>query len=357
MRNRYGYGSYHGQSRTSSVLKGIAIFLAALLVLVVLAVLFLGQYVVYSADGARLELPFFQGSKPAPTQTVPAVEPTPTLVIVTPEPTPPPQLHVAALPRAALADGTAMSQMEAAGANAVWFDMKADDGTLGYVSSLDLAVKAKTSAADPALNEAIKTLNTTEGLYTVARVSCFKDDLLSNADYTLNILTNSGYRWTDPQKLHWSSPASDAVRTYITGVCRELAALGFDEIVLDNAGYPTDGNLGYIKKGPLYNLDQLDNVVGTFYAQVKESLAAYPDVTLSIVAAEAALDGSDSRSGQTAGNVAASARRVWIAPPQKEGADYISLLTQAGMTVSAENIVSIVPKAISSDFSWAIWPE
>lgn len=355
MRNRYGYGPYHGQSRTSTVLKGVAIFLAALLVLVVLAVVFLGQYVVYSADGARLELPFFQSSPPAPTQGVTAA-PAPTLVIVTPEPTPPPRLQAAALPREALADGTAKGRMEAANANAVWFDMKADDGTLGYVSSLDLAIRAKASASDPALNEAIQALNATEGLHAVARVSCFKDDLLSDADYTLNILTNSGYRWTDPQKLHWSSPANETVCTYLAGVCQELAALGFDEIVLDNAGYPVKGNLGYIKKGPLYNLDQLDGVVDAFYARVKESLAAYPGVTLSIVATEAALDGSDAKSGQTAANVAASAGRVWIAPPQKEGANYIDLLTQAGMTATEEDIVSIVPQAISGDESWATWP-
>ena len=357
-KSRYGYGAYRGRSAVSKFLTGIAIFLGALLVLSVLAVVFLGRYVVYTEDGARLELPFFPQTDPAPIQSTDIPESTPIPQTPSPEPTPEPiaVLHAAAAPRSALTDGTAADLVAAAGANAVWFDMKADDGTLGYISALDLAIQAQASASTPGLNEAIQTLNATEGLYTVARVSCFKDDLLSNAYYSLNILTNSGYRWTDPEKLHWSSPANETVCSYLVGVCRELAALGFDEIVLDNAGYPTEGNLGYIKKGPFYNVDQLDSVIGAFYAQVKEALADYPDVKLSIAATEAALDGSDSKSGQTAENVAQNAQRVWVAPPVNENADYGALLASAGKAFSAEDIVSTVPQATSADYSWAIWP-
>lgn len=37
--------------------------------------------------------------------------------------------------------------------------MKADDGSLGYISGLALAIQAEASAADPALNAAIQLLN------------------------------------------------------------------------------------------------------------------------------------------------------------------------------------------------------
>ena len=50
-----------------------------------------------------------------------------------------------------------------------------------------------------------RALNSGE-LYTVARLSCFRDHALAK-DETYAIRTNSGYRWTDPEELRWSSPA------------------------------------------------------------------------------------------------------------------------------------------------------
>ena len=50
-------------------------------------------------------------------------------------------------------------------ATAALFDMKADDGGLGYISGLALAIQAEASAADPALNAAIQLLNGGEGVY------------------------------------------------------------------------------------------------------------------------------------------------------------------------------------------------
>ncbi len=339
MRRNYGYDAYRGRSAFRTVLKAVAILLAVVLVLAVIAVSRLEQYMVYSADGVKLELPWLERQpEPAESEAVlPPVEPTEQLVVVTPEPQGPDDLHAVALPREALYDGTAQAQVEAAGGNAALFDMKADDGSLGYVSALDLALSAKASAADPALNAAIKLLGSGE-LYTVARVSCFKDDKLSDADRSLNITTNSGYRWTDPEGLKWSSPTSQTVRDYVTGVCLELAELGFDEILLDNAGYPTQGNLGYIKKGPAYDATAFDTVVGGFYADVKEALAqAWPEVKLSIVTTPAALEGSEVLSGQTAKNVAL-ADRVYC-PADALKSVCVRALTAAGMEDAEEKLV------------------
>ena len=85
------------------------------------------------------------------------------MVVTTPEPTPTPEpeedFRGILLPNSALYDGTAAQQVEAAGATAALFDMKADDGSLGYISGLALAIQAEASAADPALNAAIQLLN------------------------------------------------------------------------------------------------------------------------------------------------------------------------------------------------------
>ena len=309
-----GYGSYRGRSRFKTFLKILVIVVLILVILGAAAAVYLQQFLVVTPDGVRLELPFLQQQEPEVEPTPSAAPSEPPVELVTPTPEPE-ALHPTALPTEALYDGTAVSQIEAAGGDCALFDMKEDSGALHYISELELAVAAGLSADDPALNAAIQGLNGTEGLYTVARVSCFKDHDVTNYDRSLAILTNSGYRWTDPEGIRWISPTSADVRDYLTGICVELAQLGFDEILLDNAGYPAEGNLGYIRVGEAYDQSQFAAVIDGFYAQVAEALAEY-DVKLSVVTTPQALDGTDTLTGQTPENLGLL-DRIWIRDAEK----------------------------------------
>lgn len=71
----------------------------------------------------------------------------------------------------------------------------------------------------------------------------------------------------------------------------------------DNAGYPDQGNLHYIKKGSAYDETQFAAVITGFYAQVAAALADYP-VKLSVVTTPEALTGTDALTGQTPDNLA-----------------------------------------------------
>ena len=144
---RNGYDSYHGRSRVRTFLKVLIVLLLVVLAVAVGALLWLEPYIDYSANGIKINLPFFQQKEPAPATGAP-------VVVTTPEPTPTPEpeedFRGILLPNSALYDGTAAQQVEAAGATAALFDMKADDGSLGYISGLALAIQAEASAADPA---------------------------------------------------------------------------------------------------------------------------------------------------------------------------------------------------------------
>jgi len=347
------YDSYRGRSPMRSFLKFIIILLAAVLIVGVFAIVFMQRYLVYTADGPKLVLPFMGDSEtsPSPSESAspsPSSEP---LVVVTPEVKEPQWLHAVELSREALYDGTAKAKLTAAGANAAIFDMKADDGSLGYVSNVALAISAKASSGDPAINAAITNLNNIEGMYTVARVSCFKDNLLSNADRSLNIITNSGYRWTDPDNIKWSSPTNATVRQYITDICVELAKLGFDEILLDNAGYPTQGNLGYIKKGDAYDKTVFPTVVSGFYEQVAAALADY-DVKLAVLTdEETAVTGINALSGQTTEGIVQNADGVWLPQP---GETEPAALNSSWPQEKPEDIVYIVESAGDDGQSWAL---
>lgn len=297
---RRSYHSYRGRSPWKSFFKFLAILMIVLAVLAGAAVLYVQQYLVVTADGVRLELPFLQqDDDPADTPS-PVISDPPVVVIEpSPEPEPEPEPLPAApvsLSREALYDGTAPAQIGEAAGDCALFDMKDDKGTLAFTSDALTRYSGQPSSGGD--NEAIRALNETEGLYTIARVSCFRDDTLFYYSSSYPLYANSGDRWIDPDRIHWLAPTCADVRDYLIGVCVELAGLGFDEILLDNAGYPTQGNLHYIRKGDAYDPDQFADVIGGFYGQVAAALSEY-DVVLSVVTTQEALDGTDTLSGQT----------------------------------------------------------
>ena len=344
---RNGYDSYHGRSRVRTFLKVLIVLLLVVLAVAVGALLWLEPYIDYSANGIKINLPFFQQKEPAPATGAP-------VVVTTPEPTPTPEpeedFRGILLPNSALYDGTAAQRVEAAGATAALFDMKADDGSLGYISRLALAIQAEASAADPALNAAIQLLNGGE-VYTVARVSCFRDNLVPRSDMSLAIHTNAG-NWRDSGDTRWLSPANESARQYVVGVCRELAALGFDEILLDNWGYPAEGNLGYIKQGDAYDLEHLSQPVEEFLARAEAALEPY-GTRLALRSTWAVLEGDESPGGQTAQLLERYAQRVWLEAPEDGMAD---LLSQAGLPEGEERLALLVEELDPDlDCSQGIW--
>lgn len=356
MRRRYsyGYGSYHGRSGFRTFLKVLIVLLLVILVLAVLAVLLLDRYWVYDKNGARLEIPFLHQEEKQP---VPSSGEQGGLVLVSPSPSPEPQasyLQAVMLPRTALYDGTAQQQVEAAGANAAIFDMKADDGTLGYISEIELARTIGSSASDPAINAAIESLCAGD-LYTIARVSCFRDNTAPYQKNSLSIKTYSGYNWRDAGNIRWMSPTNEDARQYVVDVCVELAQLGFDEILLDYSAYPTDGKLQNIKTGSNYDASAFSSIVSGFYDQIRTGLAAYPQVRLSIVTdTETVTNGSNPSSGQTSQILCQVADRIWLTPAEGSvWSTYTGPLSAQGMDPVA-GIVAMTTQPGTPDQSWAI---
>ncbi|MCC8121501.1 MAG: putative glycoside hydrolase [Oscillospiraceae bacterium] len=311
------YHSYRGRS-------GLRIFLRVLLVLLLVAVVvglvswfYLRQYLVISQNGVRLVLPSSQQEEeqeePSLSQDAQDEEEEETApIVIVEEEEESEALSPVALDQQALYDGTAADQVEAAGGDCALFDMKPDTGVLSYRSVLELSFSEALSTLEPEdLNQSIVAMNKTEGLYTVARVSCFKDGSVPSYEYSYSILPNSGYRWQAYDNVYWISPASEDVQDYFTNVCVELARLGFADILLDNAGYPNEGHMEYIRQGDAYDLDELSTVIAGFYEKVRLALEDY-DVTLSIVTTQEVLDGTEELTGQTTENLA-SADRLWMA--------------------------------------------
>ena len=156
---------------------------------------------------------------------------------------------------------------------------------------------------------AIKELAEGEDLYLVARFVCFRDQVLAASWEGITLKTKGGNVWYDSKGLRWVSPASEQVRSYMIDLCLELAELGFDEILLDCAGYPWFGEthvLATDERRP----EDLYAPVELFWKELKQALAQR-GVLLSAVANNSVAYGIDELSGVTPDLLDRYADRVW----------------------------------------------
>ena len=237
------------------------------------------------------------------------------LVSPEPEPSLPAAAWTAPEPkpfRAALLEPDDLDQAARAakGKDGVMVPMKGPEGRLAWVSALPRAADSGASWALPARNEAIRAMNDTPGLYTAAKISCLRDDALAETSPALALKRSSGSPWRDREGHCWLDPAAPGVLSWCAGLCRELAALGVDEILLTDCAFPTGEGAE-----DLLLPDDPAAVLDRFCRQLQKALADCPAV-LSVEAVTA--DGSpDPDSGQPPALLASFSGRVWTAeePP------------------------------------------
>lgn len=319
MKSSYGYSSYRGRSTGRRVLTALIVLLCLVLAAAVVGFFLLQGHIYYGEDGrAHVDLPGWgQSAQPTPTPADPVILVTPGPdESVRPTPTPAPQSALTlSAPLSGVWDSLEGEAVLALCDGCALFDMKGTEGMLGYVSDLPLAIAMGTSDATPGRNQALKSMNETPGLYTVARVSCFRDDRAPRWRNDMALRSYAG-NWLDAGRVRWLNVAAPDTRDYLVGVCTELAALGFDEIWLDCAGYPTSGELENIKAGETYDRENLTAPVEEFYAAVGQALADYPEVKVGITASPAVLAGEDDGSGQSLSALKTYADRLYVPLPQ-----------------------------------------
>lgn len=306
------YQKYRGRrGGGGTVLKIIIVILAVLLVAGVLFLLLLGDYVEYTDGGVRLNLPWSGTESEAPEESA-------ALVVVSVEPVTVSEPVTAAeltaigaveVTAGQVLDGTAAQIVADAGGDALVVEMKDADGLLAWQSETELAATLGVNASDDSMAQAVAALAGEDGPYLVARVQCFLDLAMVKArSQNTILLTTGGNIWYDSTGYCWSSPASEPVADYLAGLCVELAEMGFDEILLDSAGYPTQGNVKALATDELRPED-LTAPVTAFYEKVSAALEG-TGTALSVQLT--ALPDGETGSGITAAALAQFADRVWL---------------------------------------------
>ncbi|HEX8947954.1 MAG TPA: putative glycoside hydrolase, partial [Dissulfurispiraceae bacterium] len=157
--------------------------------------------------------------------------------------------------------------------NALVIDVKGDRGAVTYKTSVPLAseIGGQKLIIVKDIKGLIKSLKE-RGIYTIARIVVFKDNLLGTAKPSLAIKTQDGKVWHDRESLVWVDPASREVWNYNINLAVEAAQNGFDEIQFDYVRFPD-------RKGLKFSIPNTEenrvNTISGFLAEARKRLAPY----------------------------------------------------------------------------------
>ncbi len=129
--------------------------------------------------------------------------------------------------------------------NTAVIDVKGDHGLISYPTTNSTAQEigaVRPPAED--VTEIVEHLRM-RGLYTIARVVLFKDDILARnyPDLAVKMTANNSL-WQDHEQSAWSDPFLKPVWDYNLQIAVEAARLGFDEIQFDYLRFPFASQVG-----------------------------------------------------------------------------------------------------------------
>ena len=280
-----GYSGYKGRK---SPWKIVAAILLVLVILAAAGVLMLQKYLVYDANGTpHLRLPGQEEIKPpASSGDASSSEDLGPVDVTIDQPERKSVLgYLLTAPDADLTPYLAPD----GDLNAVAVTLKGADGQL------------RTDWQD---DETLKSILADESRHTIARISCFLDGQSARSQVKEMGLENTGgYIFYDAANRNWLDPGKPAAREFLLDLIRQAAEAGFDEILLTEVFYPTEGKLDKIA----YSADRTESL-NLFLTEARGLLA---DTLL--------LDGEDGTSGQSLSGFAALADAIYALC---EGGDY-----------------------------------
>ncbi len=157
--------------------------------------------------------------------------------------------------------------------NSLVIDVKGDRGFIPYPSSIPLAAsiggqKIKLVKDIKGMVQSLKD----RGVYTIARIVVFKDDLLGKARPELAIKKPDGSLFKDREQLVWVDASRKEVWDYNIDIAIEAAKNGFDEIQFDYVRFPD--RKGLVFSVPNTEENRVKNIEG-FLTEARKRLTPY----------------------------------------------------------------------------------
>lgn len=152
------------------------------------------------------------------------------------------------------------------GYSSVCFDVKRDDGTIGYESHLaTVDAYGAVSSASANLEKSVSVLLEND-LLAVARISCYKDNIAVNADLSCALIVDSTL-YRDSQSNTYLNPNVKGTYNYLKSIIEEVNRMGVSVFVLDNCDLPEEISDKYD--------DGFDVLVKKLYVDFGDSIRFY----------------------------------------------------------------------------------
>lgn len=126
---------------------------------------------------------------------------------------------------------------------AVMLELKNIYGRFNYSSNLSFAERA--SNVDTAAVDGLITEITSRNLYAIAVIPAFRERnyVIQRNDFFLK--TSNGYGWEDEQNCYWLDPSDNGSLNWIMQITEELRTLGFDEVVFTEFRFPSSDRISF----------------------------------------------------------------------------------------------------------------
>jgi hypothetical protein len=159
--------------------------------------------------------------------------------------------------------------------NTVVIDVKGDRGFIPYESRIPLARSA--GAMGPVrlhdFDDLLAGLRA-KGVYTVARVVAFKDDVMARHRPGWAVAdAGTGALWLDNERLAWIDPFQEPAWAYPIAVAHEAALKGFDEIQFDYLRFPSEARIGAARFSEASTQESRLGAIASFLGQARAALA------------------------------------------------------------------------------------
>lgn len=139
---------------------------------------------------------------------------------------------------------TVLDDMQQGGYTAAVFDLKRDDGTVGYRSNLAMidTYGAVSSPSDDIKGCAAQFAE--NDILPVGRISCYKDNIVPTADLTSAVYAD-GSLFRDSSGSTYLNPDSESAYNYIKSIVEESKGNGITVFLLDNCDLPEEAGGNY----------------------------------------------------------------------------------------------------------------
>ena len=155
--------------------------------------------------------------------------------------------------------------------NAVVIDVKEYEGEV-YIPGVKIAESAGAYVrAIPDIATWLADLKR-QGVYTVARIVVFKDNIMPRKNKSLAVKNAQGDLWYDRHHITWLDPYNPEAGRYNLLIALQAAKIGFDEVQFDYIRFPTDGSLSQMRFAKPYDKHAAPQALIGFLRQARQLL-------------------------------------------------------------------------------------